>query len=363
MASTDKVTCAICGFRAHFLEKHISEEHRMMSAQYQAAHPGAPLVFEAGTADLRRIESEGRREAQTFNIRSTFGIDAFKGINECIGFKKRTRLVPDIIEGYAFRKPELKAVLYCLSKNIPMLLTGPTGSGKTSLYEQVAARLNWPFSRFNCDADNTRSDLVGCETLKGKETVFRYGVLPTTMREGHILVIDEWDCMPPSIAMVLQSVWEGKDLFLSETNEVIKPHKDFRIVGTSNTVGLGDETGLYAGTSQQNYAQLDRFKLVAEVDYPGVPEERRILNKLLPELHEEHVTKLLNVAKDVRTAFKRGDIMVTQSTRTVINLAELMIDFGDVKFAYEMGWLNKMTQSDRGVVTEMIQRIWGSEAA
>ncbi|MFP5214149.1 MAG: AAA family ATPase, partial [Acidobacteriota bacterium] len=177
--------------------------------------------------------------------------------------------------------------------------------------------------------------------------------------EGAVLILDEWDCMNPSVGMVLQSVLEGSPLTVTETGEVIRPHADFRLFATSNTTGQGDETGLYNGTTPQNFASLDRFTMVAEVGYPDAETEKEIIRKKTGCENGVVLERLTRCAAMVREGFLSEQTRATMSTRTVVNVASKLLTFGDVLFAYSIGYLNKLAPEDRKFCREAVQRVWG----
>lgn len=357
----DKVACAVCGYTAHFLEPHLQAEHNMTVKQYLADYPTAKVVSAAGQKALNEFNENPMVDG---SIKKLFGIGISKNIKTVPMFQKPQASTPAIDPAYVFDKENLllmvKAIVDPTEK---VLFTGPTGSGKSSIIEQVAARLNWGFTRIACDGDQTRADLIGQWTLVDGKTVFQYGLIPLAMMNGHILDIDEWDAMNPSVGMALQSVLEGKPLTITETGEVITPAWTFRIFATSNTIGQGDATGLYNGTQPQNFAQLDRFTLVQIVDYPDKANEAKIIENVTGIDDSMILDKLIEVANLVRSAHKKGDCVATMSTRTIINVAKKLLDFGDVRMAYKLTFVNKLNDDDSVLVRELLQRVWGKEAA
>jgi cobaltochelatase CobS len=356
-----KVECRICGAQAHFLELHLKKEHGLDVEQYLGRFPDAKVLSAMAEAKLAELAKDTENEPVEIDVKKTFGIALSTMGGVVMGKRNPHKTTPEVDHDYCFRKNTLAVMLYEMAtpKQVT-LFTGPTGSGKSSQVEQMCARLNKPFYRVNFDGDITRSDLVGSWVLQGKEMNFNYGIVAKAMMEGAVLLLDEWDCINPSVGMLLQPVLEGKSLVIAETGEIIEPHPDFRIFATSNTVGQGDTTGLYNGTQPQNFAALDRFGMVEIVDYPTKAEEIKIVTKKTGIADKEQINCLLEVAKLIREAFVQGKTMSTMSTRTVINIANKMNVFGDIKWAYEIGFLNKLNADDKAFGYEIIQRVWGT---
>jgi len=355
-----KIKCMECGHEAHFLQPHLEEDCIGVEA-YVQRHPDHPLMSGSAQAKVEELRVRTRgNERKTFSIKSNFGLDLGSNIKDVVGYANPFAETPKIDPDYVFRKDLLAYVLYAFTNpEERMLLTGPTGSGKTSVIEQTAARLNMPLTRMNADGDMTRGDLVGEWKIKGDSMYFMYGVLPSAMKKGHIFIVDEWDAAPPHVNMVLQAVLEGKPLMITETAEAIYPHDDFRIFATANTVGQGDSTGLYNGTNHQNFATLDRFSMVELVDYADASVELGILTKKLKIDDKQALKKMIDVATKIRSAFKNDEIRVTMSTRTIVNIGKKILEFGDVARAYKIAFLNKLNQDDKVFISEIIQRVWG----
>ena len=376
-----KVTCAICGAKEHVLFGHLKSEHEMTIEDYKEKFADAPVLSEFAEARLAELEKQSRNELVDFDIKKTFGLTLNTNIKTVQGYKHRHQLSPNLDPDYKFRKELLAVMVYAVQKNMAcekeyVLFSGPTGSGKSTVVMQFFAALNFPLYRVNMDGDITRSDFVGQWTLKGEQTEFQYGVLPKAMKEGVPLLIDEWDMGNPAVMEVLKAVLEGNSMFITETGETVVPQKGFMIFGTANTLGMGDETGLYNGVQPQNYAQLDRYDICEIVDYPSKADEKTILMKKCgftdkkmmerfgvaevdsKENTEQILDKVLEVAKLVREAFKKEEIMATMSTRTLINICNKMLAFGDVKRAYQLAYMNKLNGEDRQFVAEILQRVW-----
>src|ERR1700728_1090296 len=216
--------------------------------------------------------------------REVFSIDIDM---EVPAFSIRTEHVPEIDPAYQFDRETTLAILAGFAFNRRVLVQGYHGTGKSTHIEQVAARLNWPCIRVNLDSHISRIDLVGKDAIvlkDGKQvTEFREGILPWALQHPCALVFDEYDAGRPDVMFVIQRVLEveGK-LTLLDQNKVIRPHPSFRLFSTANTVGLGDTTGLYHGTQQINQGQMDRWNIVATLNYLPEDEETEIVLAKVP---------------------------------------------------------------------------------
>jgi cobaltochelatase CobS len=207
-----------------------------------------------------------------------------------------------------------------------VILTGHKGTGKTSTFTELAARVSQPVLRSNMNGQTTISDFVGTWTATGGETVWVDGALPTAMRRGYWLIIDEVDCAEPAILAVLNSVAEKNGtLFLKEKgNEVVTPHDNFRLLCTANTVGvMQDFRHLYLGTNVMNDAFLDRFR-VYEVKYLKAEKEVEILTKMNPQFPVDLAKILVRFAGEVREAFNNEQLSSTFSLRQLIDFSEYL---------------------------------------
>ena len=197
-------------------------------------------------------------------------------------------------------------------------------------------------------------------------TEFREGILPWALQSPTALVFDEYDAGRPDVMFVIQRVLEvdGK-LTLLDQNRVIRPHPGFRLFATANTVGLGDTTGLYHGTQQINQGQMDRWNIVATLNYLPHEQETGIVAAKVPNFDNEdgrkHLEAMVELANLTRTGFINGDISTVMSPRTVITWAENAEIFNDFAFGFRVTFLNKCDESERPVVAEYYQRCMGED--
>jgi cobaltochelatase CobS len=303
----------------------------------------------------------------TVSVRQVFGIDSDM---QCPAFSKADSYVPELDPDYLFDKDTTLAILAGFAHNRRVIVTGYHGTGKSTHIEQVAARLNWPCVRVNLDSHVSRIDLVGKDAIVLKEgkqvTEFKDGILPWAYQNNVALVFDEYDAGRPDVMFVIQRVLESAGrLTLLDQSRVIRPHPAFRLFATANTIGLGDTSGLYHGTQQINQAQMDRWNIVAVLNY--LPHDAEVDIVLAKAKHyngkegKDIVNKMVRVADLTRNAFINGDLSTVMSPRTVITWAENAEIFKDIGYAFRLTFLNKCDELERGLVAEFYQRAFGQE--
>ena len=262
-----------------------------------------------------------------------------------------------------------RAILAGFAHNRRVMIQGYHGTGKSTHIEQVAARLNWPLVRVNLDSHVSRIDLVGKDAIvlkDGKQiTEFREGILPWALQRNVALVFDEYDAGRPDVMFVIQRVLEASGrLTLLDQNKVIKPHPAFRLFATTNTIGLGDTTGLYHGTQQINQGQMDRWSIVTTLNYLDHDVETDIVAAklgIIDDAKRAELSKMVRVADMTRNAFMNGDISTVMSPRTVITWAQNADIFEDVGLSFRMTFLNKCDELERPTVAEFYQRCFGHD--
>lgn len=283
---------------------------------------------------------------------------------EVFGFSKSSANVPDIDDAYLFDKDATIAILAGFAHSRRVLLQGWHGTGKSTHIEQIAARLNWPCARINLDSHVSRLDLLGKDIIKlreGKQVVeYQEGLLPWAVQNPVALVFDEYDAGRPDVMFVIQRLLEdGGKLTLLDQNKVLRPHPAFRLFATANTIGLGDSSGLYHGTQAINQAQLDRWHIVATLNYLPIEAEIKIIRARAPDLKGDDARSMVQVADLTRQGFIAGDISTVMSPRTVISWAQNLEIFGDMWRAFEVSFLNKCDETQIPIVAEYYQRCFG----
>ena len=301
------------------------------------------------------------------SVKQTFGIDSNLEVD---AFSKKNEYVPEIDKNYKFDKDTTLAILSGFSFNKRVLVQGYHGTGKSTHIEQVAARLNWPCIRVNLDSHISRIDLIGKDAITIKDgkqiTEFQEGILPWSIQNPIALVFDEYDAGRPDVMFVIQRVLEAEGNFtLLDKNKVLKQHKYFRLFATSNTVGLGDTTGLYHGTQQINQGQMDRWNIVTSLNYLSLEREMEIIlakNKSYNNSKgKEEVANMVKVASLTRKGFVSGDISTVMSPRTVMHWAENNLIFKDLGYSFRVTFLNKCDEVEKNIIAEYYQRCFGED--
>src|SRR5579871_4235015 len=305
---------------------------------------------------------------KTVTVREVFGVDSDMKVP---AFSTRDSHVPDLDEAYRFDPETTLAILAGFAFNRRVMVQGYHGTGKSTHIEQVAARLNWPCIRINLDSHISRIDLVGKDAIVLKDgqqvTEFREGMLPWAIQRPIALVFDEYDAGRPDVMFVIQRVLEAQGkLTLLDQNRVIRPNPNFRLFATTNTIGLGDTTGLYHGTQQINQGQMDRWSIVTTLNYLAHEVEAEIVLAKSPAYDTAEGRRTINamvrVADMTRNAFMNGDISTVMSPRTVITWSQNALIFGgDIGLAFRLTFLNKCDELERPTVAEFYQRAFGAD--
>jgi cobaltochelatase CobS len=305
---------------------------------------------------------------QEVTVREALGVDSDMLVPR---FSVRDPHVPDLDDAYRFDPETTLAICAGLAFDRRVMIQGYHGTGKSTHIEQVAARLNWPMIRVNLDSHVSRIDLVGKDAIvlkDGKQvTEFREGMLPWALQRPILLTFDEYDAGRPDVMFVIQRVLEaGGRLTLLDQNRVIRANPYFRLFSTTNTIGLGDTTGLYHGTQQINQGQMDRWSMVTTLNYLAHEVENEIVLAKNPSYDNPQgkrlIAAMVRTADMTRNAFMNGDISTVMSPRTVITWAQNAEIFnGDIALGFRLTFLNKCDELERPTVAEFFQRAFGSD--
>lgn len=297
----------------------------------------------------------------------TFGFDSDLVVP---AFSEPSDHVPEIDTAYRFNRDVTLAILAGFTRDRRVMIQGRHGTGKSTHIEQVAARLNWPCVRVNLDGHISRLDLVGRDAVVVRQgvqvTEFQEGIVPWALQRPTALVFDEYDAGRPDVMFVIQRLLERSGKFtLLDQSKVLDPHPSFRLFATANTVGLGNLNGMYHGVQRLNHAQVDRWNIVAALDYLSAEEEVAIVLARVPQLADDAgrvlVASMVAVADLTRKGFDAGDLSTLMSPRTVITWAENVELFGDTAVAFRLSFVNKCDEAERPVVAEYFQRCFDRE--
>lgn len=392
---SDKIKCELCNAEVHSIQMHLKNDHPGVSIDdYIRDYPDAPLMSELAKAKLAekraakapaaeepKLEMAGTAAASVSTLvpkgavvkkafHEVFALGSAKAARSSkgdpipisvIGNPDTPDMVPVSSDDYVYDIDELKNVILAVELDIPCYVWGHKGSGKSELFEQIAARTGRGFMRVQHTANTEESHIVGQWTVKDGHTVFELGPLPLAMINGWTYCADEYDFALPSVLSVYQAVLEGKPLVIKEAdaaNRIIKPHPNFRFVATGNTNGSGDETGLYQGTNIQNSANYDRFGMVIHKQYMKKSAESLILQKRVG-LVKEDADKMVEFASLVREAYDGAKISDVVSPRTLIYAAKIGVKRGSFRQGITLSFINKLSRVDREVVDGLAQRIFG----
>ena len=292
-----------------------------------------------------------------------FGIDCNWQIP---AFSEADAYVPAIDPNYQFNADVTRAILAGFIHNKRVMIQGMHGTGKSTHLEQIAARINWPCMRVNLDGHISRLDLVGKDVIRlqdGKQiTEFQEGIVPWALQRPMALIFDEYDAGRPDVMFVIQRLLERDGHFtLLDQNKVIKPHPAFRLFATANTVGLGNLNGMYHGAQRLNHAQLDRWNIIAALNYPPAAEEAAIVKAQVNSIDSKQLNQMVQLATLTRQGFNNGDLTTLMSPRTVISWAENTAIFNDSALAFRLAFLNKCDEAEQPVVAEYYQRCFDTE--
>jgi cobaltochelatase CobS len=275
-------------------------------------------------------------------------------------------LIPAIDPTYLFNIEITQAIVASIKFNKKLLIHGLHGTGKSTHIEQIAARMKWPCFRINFDGHITRLDLIGRDVIsvkEGKQVIdFQEGIIPWAIQQHMILILDEYDAIRPEVMFIFQRLLEKNGKFsLIEKNTVINPHPNFRIFATSNTIGEGDEYGIYHGTNLLNHAQLDRWDVILKMGFLSSAEEERLLLEKCPTIEKYLITQSISLASLTRNSFLAGDMSSFMSHRTLINLFENYQIFQNIEKALRYSFYNRCNSEDKEVFKEYFQRCFNLE--
>ncbi len=381
MKNTKQIKCPVagCTWMGHVVVGHVHDVHNISFKELRTKYPKADLASPLGWSELRhQVNQKGVDLDMNAKAENVIHMHARKSAEkkmcdvfddkefaedemEIRVFTDGTDYVPTLDENYVFApKPtSMLVAALTLEKRNKVWLSGHSGTGKTQLVHNVAAKLGYELFRLNGDAEITRSHMLGERVVRDNEIVFQYGIVPLAMKRGGLLLIDEIDMLSGHVMATLRSVLEdnGKLTLLENGGEVITPHEDFRVVATANTFGFGDVSGLYTHTHALSEADRQRFSIFIKVDYMAEDREKEMLGRLFEDLTEQEVKGFLQVTTSIRTKQKNGEIDTSFSPRQLINWVEKYLLFGnDVKASAEFCFLNSYPDDIRISIGSLIDQ-------
>lgn len=384
-----KIKCLIDGALVHSVQIHIAKNYADGSwtlERYKKEFPSAPLLSDKAHRAVLKAQEDKKTAIADASIakkpmhepmHELFGLPADKTRNSR-GQPIMVRvfstddlvdndatLVPDLDENYVFHIENTKTVLMALELRKTMYYWGLHGTGKTTLFKQIAARTGRPFLRIQHTIGTEEAHILGQYVVRDGETRFNLGPLPMAMLKGWTYCADEYDAAIPAVSLLYQPVLEGEPLYIKDAPpelRLIRPHPNFRFVATGNTNGSGDETGLYQGTQIQNAANYSRFNITIEADYFEEKVESVIVSKQAG-IKVTDATKLVKWANEWRKQFKSGAVSATISPRELIEAGNLaLIRGGDWTGGLSMAFANRLSRTDKEVAVQLSQRHFGNAA-
>lgn len=400
----DKIRCMIDNAMVHSVKSHIEQHHadEWTIDRYRAEFPNEPLFSpfalqrakemkarqtsaekekivqqeeQQVVADLGsktgalvggQLTKQNRPLAEVFGFPDSDAVRNGKGdpisVSVFTGHDDVHSLyLPKIDTDYVFNIDLVKKLVVAMALNMPTLLWGYHGTGKTTIITQTCARLGRPVMRVQHTLNMQETDVLGQYAVRDNETVFDLGPLPLAMLNGWTYIADEYDFAMPAVSALYQPVLEGEPLLIKEAPPHLRrivPHPEFRFFATGNTNGIGDETGLYQGTNMQNAANYSRFQITEEVKYMDKKTEQAII-RAKAGLDDKTAERLVRFATNVRESFASHKISSTISPREVISAAKLgMIMGADWHSGLKLAFSNRLSRVDQKAVDELAQRIF-----
>jgi len=358
-----KAQCRICNLWYHRVDLHVEKKHNMTPVEYQKKFPGAPVLSKTAQEDIEEDDGEDEIEDDPSILRFGCAKLNVRDGGELSDYDKK--FIPKHDEDWILGSEEernLEALALGMEEDENVLIVGPPGVGKTTLAKELAALVNHPLQRIPFNGELRTSDLLGRDQLVVDEktgqsiTVPSKGPFVDCAENGHWTLLDEFDSGPSHVMFKLHSALEAHERYLPGVDF----NKNFRVIATANTMGYGDDTGLYSGTAPQNEALLDRFGIVIQAKYPKKADEVEMLKKK-SGVKEADATKMVEIANQVRDAQKNDTTMVSLSPRRLIMWGKRLSRMGDARRAAEICILNKVPPDDRKYLDGVIQRYFGGK--
>ncbi|EEX2905660.1 TPA: porphyrin biosynthesis protein [Escherichia coli] len=399
---SDYLVCKWCGKSFHYFKSHVANgncegipesvkdaDPDTVLKMYTTQFPDEPTLSKKALDAIQAKRAEQKSEmAKSSGVTSSPGytgtveyktdlVAAHELLNVTVkelGTKRGTPLmvsvnvntpfpefVPEVKKGYVYGDFELiKDIFMMLELGIPGYLWGHAGTGKSSLPTQLCALLNRPLIRAQHTASMEEAHVTGQILARDGSTYFEPGLLALAMKHGWVYLADEYDFAFPQILGVYQPVLEGEALVIKEATPEwrrITPHERFAFIGTGNTNGSGDETGLYQGTNIQNAANFSRFGIVSNVKYMSKEAEINML--INAGIVDEYAEKMVKFAGIVRDGYEEHNISQPIGPRELLLSAKIGMMRGDFVTGIERSFINKLPSASAQAAREVVQKIFG----
>lgn len=247
----------------------------------------------------------------------------------------------------------------------PLFIVGLSGNGKTQAVEQSCAQTGRDLIRVNITVETDADDLLGGFRLVDGATCWHNGPVVEAMERGAVLLLDEVDLSSNKI-MCLQSVLEGKGVYLKKINRWVQPTAGFTVIATANTRGKGDDSGQFIGANVLNEAFLERFAVTLAQDYPTPATEIKILTRNFAavgaHVDDDTIKRLVDWADIIRKTYADGGVDSVITTRRLINISKAVAIWGDVERAIEL-CTNRFDDDTRATFTELYSKMVAPEAS
>ncbi len=376
--ATTKIKCLECAKQFHVLIPHLTKDHEMKPSDYLKKHgDDTPLFSALGLQKFQELAPESplamaprpRKKVRFSALFPNFGVkDGVTYDDPYEIFATAGSRTPKLDERYVFPEEttmDICAIIEKAERN-RVYISGWSGTGKTQLVVNLAAKVNAELLILNGDAFIQRSDLIGRFTVKGGEVIFVPGILIEAMQRGCWLLINEFDTLRPDVVNLLKPILEDPAYLpvLELGDKIVRAHPDFRVIATANTFARGDASGLFTNTHVQSDADVRRWSVRLKLDYLPVDEEKNVLSQYFPVLSDKQITDFVTVGNKIRESFKKGDIDKTFSTAELVNWAENWTILGSsVHRAARISFLNGLEPDVQHAISEMIGAVFGIEKA
>lgn len=274
----------------------------------------------------------------------TFGGRDIKVLNQ------KDDLIPQNADTITYSESDEKALALAITEDMPALLIGETGTGKTSVIRYLAHKRQQGYTRINMHGYNTPDELIGSKSVKNGATYYEDGILTNAMRKGHIVVLDELNATPPDCTFIIHGLLDDDKRVSLPNGEVITPHKDFRFFATMNPD--------YEGTRSLNRAFMDRFHIVLHIDILDPEVEKKLIIERTG-VTEDLAKGMVNVAWMARKAYREHKTMLMISTRTLLQWALLIKQGLDNDMAFRTAVVNKSQSEETDAFLDFFVSVFG----